>query len=157
MSKGAQVAHEDMPHRAGLLPSPPRSKYNFVILIESRKAESSISREQKKKMMDYIDFVVYHRDKRMMKQEHIDKLWHLCAFSIFSLLAAYASRNWRQYYGLLVIGFALGIVIELTQANFTQHRLGEWQDQLANCLGLLWVYILAQSNKLPKLVFKANP
>ena len=90
---------------------------------------------------------------RALPIQHIDKLWHFCAFSILSLLAAYASRTWRQYYSLLAIGFALGIAIELAQANFTNHRLGEWQDQFANSVGLLWVCILAQSNKLPKLVF----
>ena len=54
----------------------PRPRYNFLTFIESWKAATSSVKEKTKKMMDYIDFTVYFRDKRLMKQDAIDRLWY---------------------------------------------------------------------------------
>ena len=53
----------------------PRAKYSFAMLIESWKAETKQSKEKKKKWMDYIDFTVFQKEKRLKTQEQADRLW----------------------------------------------------------------------------------
>ena len=54
----------------------PRARYSFASLIESWRAATSITRQTKKRLMDYIDFTVYHMTRRLMTQDKSDKLWY---------------------------------------------------------------------------------
>ena len=55
----------------------PRARCSFASLIESWRAATSITRQTKKRMMDYIDFTVYHMTRRLMTQDKSDKLWYV--------------------------------------------------------------------------------
>lgn len=66
-----------------------------------------------------------------------DKILHISAYFTFGFLAFFASITRPQFFTLLLIGFALGVSLEIAQATLTSYRGGDLADQVANTLGLL--------------------
>ncbi len=65
-----------------------------------------------------------------------DKLAHFLAYSGFGVLAIAASPSRGRLAEWLVVGFMLGVTLEVLQ-GMTGYRYASLYDQLANTLGLL--------------------
>ena len=53
-----------------------RAKFGWATLVEEWKAATSESKQHKRKMMDYIDFYVYHTQKRLKSSDEANALWY---------------------------------------------------------------------------------
>jgi VanZ family protein len=72
-----------------------------------------------------------------------DKLGHLLAYFTLSAWAVMIFRSRRSQSLAALALFALGLTLELAQAQLTTTRLGDPRDALANTLGILAGLVVA--------------
>ena len=66
-----------------------------------------------------------------------DKMQHIIAFACWTLLVSIKPKRLFTYLCILIL--LIGGGVELAQSLF--HRQAEWSDMIANCIGVLIVYI----------------
>lgn len=79
--------------------------------------------------------------------ENIDKIIHFVFYFVFVFLWIKSINPISIYYFLIVVLIAiiLGITIEFLQEKFTQNRVFDWYDILANSMGAITSFILIKS------------
>ena len=79
--------------------------------------------------------------------ENIDKIIHFVFYFVFVFLWIKSINPISIYYFLIVVLIAiiLGITIEFLQEKFTQNRVFDWYDILANSMGAITSFILVKS------------
>lgn len=88
---------------------------------------------------------------------HIDKIVHLFIYTVFSFLWGMTFLKKRTFtfsnnVFLIVLSIFFGIIIEILQGFGGFNRSFEWQDILANSIGVLLGYIIC----LKILTFKPH-
>jgi VanZ family protein len=67
--------------------------------------------------------------------------------------SAYPALKKNTYKIVFVFSFVWGGLIELSQKYFFTYRFAEWEDQIANILGVLMAFAFFK-NIVEKLIFK---
>ena len=83
-----------------------------------------------------------------------DKLFHFIAYFILTLLWFNAftiqgkSKKWHVIFKACVFSFLFGIIIEFLQSTFTNTRVSDAYDVLANTLGMLLAVLVIKLFKV---------
>jgi VanZ family protein len=79
--------------------------------------------------------------------KNIDKIIHFVFYFVFVFLWIKSIKPISIYYFLMVVLIAiiLGISIEFLQEKFTQNRVFDWYDIIANSLGAITSFIIVKS------------
>lgn len=75
-----------------------------------------------------------------------DKLVHFIFYFIFVFLWIKSKKNSTFNFTLIVLcsGLLLGVIIEVSQENFTKSRTFDWFDILANSIGAFASFFLTK-------------
>ena len=73
---------------------------------------------------------------------HADKVGHLLAYAIFTLLALFAAENRRQFFQCCLFIVAFGLVMECLQSMIPGRMMSFW-DFVANSLGVVLALIIS--------------
>ena len=81
--------------------------------------------------------------------KNIDKIIHFVFYFVFVFLWIKSIKPISMYYFLIVVVIAIiiGISIEFLQEKFTQNRVFDWYDILANSMGAITSFILVKSSQ----------
>jgi VanZ family protein len=81
--------------------------------------------------------------------KNIDKIIHFVFYFVFVFLWIKSIKPISMYYFLIVVVIAIiiGISIEFLQEKFTQNRIFDWYDIIANSLGAITSFILVKSSQ----------
>ena len=79
--------------------------------------------------------------------KNIDKIIHFVFYFVFVFLWIKSINPISIYYFLMVVIVAiiLGISIEFLQEKFTQNRVFDWYDIIANSMGAITSFIIVKS------------
>ena len=81
--------------------------------------------------------------------KNIDKIIHFVFYFVFVFLWIKSIKPISMYYFLIVVVIAIiiGISIEFLQEKFTQNRIFDWYDIIANSLGAITCFIIVKSSQ----------
>jgi len=74
----------------------------------------------------------------------VDKIAHVAMYGLLMWFLFVAQLKGSMHTILIIFAFALALATELIQHYLVSNRTGDWIDFIANCFGLIVVFLLSK-------------